>query len=407
MAAPIIVIGLLAVGVRFLLLRSSVAEWLSNRVEIVTPITSWDGVTEGLSLFENGISPYSGDVFHETPLALLMFHYMKNISYDRQISMRKKIAKDANTILIKFSNLCEIPDQVAALYLLNPYTIATCVAKSTILLNNLAITIAILYTLKGNRAISTLAIAIATYQSLYPAMLIAPCAVFLAQKDKLDIDYKSPKIMVSIAKTICVFVVWLAWLLLLSYLMFSSADFLYSTYGFILSVPNLRPNMGVFWYFFTEMFEHFRVFFLFVFQINVFIYTVPLLVKLKNHPLLVMYLQCALIAIFKSYPSFGDTVIYLALLPVWSHVFTYLKNSLVVGVMYVVSSVLAFVVWHLWIYSGSANANFFFAMTLVYTTAQIFLVTDLLYAFLRHEYDLTHGVKQIGPDGKPLTILLE
>ena len=46
------------------------------------------------------------------------------------------------------------------------------------------------------------------------------------------------------------------------------------------SVPNLQPNMGLFWYFFTEMFEHFRIFFVWVFQINVFIYTVPLAIKL-------------------------------------------------------------------------------------------------------------------------------
>lgn len=48
-----------------------------------------------------------------------------------------------------------------------------------------------------------------------------------------------------------------------------------------LSVPDLTPNIGLFWYFFAEMFEHFRLFFLFVFQINVFFYTVPLSIKLK------------------------------------------------------------------------------------------------------------------------------
>ena len=57
--------------------------------------------------------------------------------------------------------------------------------------------------------------------------------------------------------------------------------FLKSTYGFILTVPDLTPNMGVFWYFFTEMFEHFRLFFICVFQINAFIYAVPLAVKLR------------------------------------------------------------------------------------------------------------------------------
>lgn len=48
-----------------------------------------------------------------------------------------------------------------------------------------------------------------------------------------------------------------------------------------LSVPDLTPNMGVFWYFFTEMFEHFRTFFICVFQINAFIYTLPLAIRLR------------------------------------------------------------------------------------------------------------------------------
>ena len=53
---------------------------------------------------------------------------------------------------------------------------------------------------------------------------------------------------------------------------------------FRLSVPDLSPNLGVFWYFFTEMFEHFRSFFICVFQIHAFLYTVPLAVKLRYDP---------------------------------------------------------------------------------------------------------------------------
>lgn len=48
-----------------------------------------------------------------------------------------------------------------------------------------------------------------------------------------------------------------------------------------LSVPDLTPNIGLFWYFFAEMFEHFRFFFICVFQINIFLYTIPLSIKLK------------------------------------------------------------------------------------------------------------------------------
>ena len=61
-----------------------------------------------------------------------------------------------------------------------------------------------------------------------------------------------------------------------------SWNFVASTVGFILAVPELTPNMGLFWYFFTEMFEHFRMFFVSTFQINCFIYVYPLAARLKD-----------------------------------------------------------------------------------------------------------------------------
>ena len=48
-----------------------------------------------------------------------------------------------------------------------------------------------------------------------------------------------------------------------------------------------------------------------------------------------------------------------------------LRYTLVVLVMFLLSSALCPVLWYLWIHTGSANANFFFAMTLTYALAQV------------------------------------
>lgn len=48
-----------------------------------------------------------------------------------------------------------------------------------------------------------------------------------------------------------------------------------------LAVSDLTPNLGLFWYFFIEMFDQFRPFFLIVFQIHVFIFAVPISIKLR------------------------------------------------------------------------------------------------------------------------------
>lgn len=89
-----------------------------------------------------------------------------------------------------------------------------------------------------------------------------------------------------------------------------------------LNVPDLKPNIGLFWYFFTEMFEHFRPLFLVSFQVNATIlYLSALSIRLRNEPVLLAATLTALIAIFKSYPSIGDVGFYIALLPMWKHLF--------------------------------------------------------------------------------------
>ena len=116
-------------------------------------------------------------------------------------------------------------------------------------------------------------------------------------------------------------------LLFASYhLMGSNAGFLASTYGFVLSVPELTPNMGLFWYFFTEMFEHFRLFFVATFQLNVFVYVVPLSIRLRKDPFLLAFTLIGLVAVFKSYPTYGDVGFYLSMLPLFAHLFPYTKQ---------------------------------------------------------------------------------
>lgn len=107
-------------------------------------------------------------------------------------------------------------------------------------------------------------------------------------------------------------------------------------------VSDLTPNIGLFWYFFMEVFTHFRTFFAFVFQAHAFIYTIPLALqfgyvweksdlftlifcfciclcfinylellfffkkKQSEHPIFLFFIQSGIVAIFKSYPSLSD-----------------------------------------------------------------------------------------------------
>ncbi|XP_029632299.1 phosphatidylinositol glycan anchor biosynthesis class U protein [Salmo trutta] len=170
-------------------------------------------------------------------------------------------------------------------------------------------------------------------------------------------------------------------------------------------MPDLTPNIGLFWYFFAEMFEYFRLFFICVFQINVFFYTIPLSIKLKEHPVFLIFMQIAIISIFKSYPTVGDITLYMAFLPVWNHLYRFLRNIFQVLVVLLACSALFPVLWHLWIYAGSANSNFYYSITLLFNVAQILLVSD--YFYLRREHHLTHGLYLKRKDGSEATLVLK
>ncbi|XP_056131221.1 phosphatidylinositol glycan anchor biosynthesis class U protein [Lampris incognitus] len=435
MAAPLTLLLLVAVTIRAALFRSSLADLISARVEVVSPLNAWKRVVEGLALLDLGISPYSGDVFHETPLIIYLFHFVVDYAevtfmvtdgitavalylavkdYNKQVFRKQKYALEADRYpldcleLIRSPNeMYYIPLKVAMFYLLNPFTILSCVAKSTCGLNNAVIALFILSTVKGSALLSAIFLALATYQSIYPITLFAPALLFFLQRLYIPVNVRRPSFWFFTLQFAFMFLGSLFVIVCLSFFLLGTWDFLPSVYGFILSVPDLTPNIGLFWYFFAEMFEHFRLFFLCVFQINVFFYTIPLSIKLKEHPVFLVFMQLAVIAIFKSYPTVGDIALYLAFLPVWSHLYRFLRNIFLVSCVLLACSALFPVLWHLWIYAGSANSNFYYAITLLFNVAQILLVSDYFYAFLRREHHLTHGLYLKRKDGSEATLVLK
>lgn len=80
----------------------------------------------------------------------------------------------------------------------------------------------------------------------------------------------------------------------------SVPPFLSSVYSTILSVPDLTPNIGLHWYFATEMFDHFRSFFVAVFQMHTAVYVVPLAIKFRRNPVFAIWMMCGITATFKS-----------------------------------------------------------------------------------------------------------
>ncbi|KAJ2755793.1 hypothetical protein H4S06_003385 [Coemansia sp. BCRC 34490] len=170
-----------------------------------------------------------------------------------------------------------------------------------------------------------------------------------------------------------------------------------ATFDFVLRVADLQPNVGLFWYFFTEIFDEFRMFFFVVFQLTALAFAVPVSWRFRSEPLFAATMLVGIISALKSYPSWGDLSLFLGLLPLFEELFKYMQYMFLSANLLLYGIGLAPVFWHLWIEQGSGNANFFYAATLVYVFGQITLLFDLGSAMLRRELDIHHPETRTRP----------
>eukprot|EP01121_Diplochlamys_sp_Union-15-3_P008120 TRINITY_DN2133_c0_g1_i2.p1 TRINITY_DN2133_c0_g1~~TRINITY_DN2133_c0_g1_i2.p1 ORF type:complete len:236 (+),score=1.23 TRINITY_DN2133_c0_g1_i2:97-804(+) len=218
----------------------------------------------------------------------------------------------------------------------------------------------------------------ASYLTIYPLTLIGPLVFILTRSS----GSRVPQIW----STVFLFLFSFCCLLSISHDILHSWDYLMDSYGYTLTVSDLTPNIGLFWYFFTEVFLHFREFFLFIFQYHVFLYFIPLTMRLNHHPVFIFWVLIATIAIFKSYPSVGDIALHLSLFPLFHHKLQEMKYGFIVAIAFVCVTILTPIIWRMWIYSGTGNANFYYALNLVLCVIQTILVTDALSAVMKRQF---------------------
>ena len=290
-------------------------------------------------------------------------------------------------------------------YLFNPLTVASCLGRPTSLLTNCAILFAVQKAIEKKHLNAVVALALASYLSLYPVLLLPPI-VLLCHDQEQEGSTTEVGLSQFAIKTMSSFFGVIGILLAMSYLITGASwEFLASTYGVHLLLTDLTPNTGLWWYFFIEMFDSFREFFLGVFWLHLGGYVGGLSIRIRKQPLFVITTVLGVFAIFKPYPSVSDTSLYLSLLPLYRHVFPR-KSSLpllslhprltspvmrytffaVATLLY--ATLLGPAFYYLWIYAGSGNANFFYAITLVWSLGLSVIVADSIWAVLRDEWEV-------------------
>ena len=238
----------------------------------------FETAVEGVTLHRMAISPYSGHTFHESPLFLQFYELLvtnanplignlfilidiitalilsmvcyKQLNYLivlEENRFNKDIKKeDIQRLSINKNQIKDLSLKVAAIYLLSPYSLLSCVGQSTAVFTNFLMAAVLLTTTLQLRVISTALLALLSYQSFYPLMLIVPLAMIIEDqkwrnsksskqsKKASQVQYSSPSVRFSMMTTVTLFAIFWAALLLASYsLMDNDYQFLYSTYGFL------------------------------------------------------------------------------------------------------------------------------------------------------------------------------
>lgn len=383
----------------------SLPDLLTGRVEISTPVSSFKRLQEGLFLYTRNVSPYDGGVFHQAPLFLPIFVLLPNTqSFPLATGILfslvdlfnanalTAISDSAESVTGRFHSTLRKHIKwdgvaIASGYLFNPLTISTCLGRSPTVFTNAAILYAISNAVCGNGFNSMLALGFASYLSLYPALLFPPLVLLCYDRQVLAKN-RVPGMSIFALKAFVILAGVVASLLGVSYLVTGcSWAFLSAAYGVQILVPDLTPNVGLWWYFFIEIFDSFREFFLGVFWLHLAGYVGGLTIRLRRQPLFVITSLLGICAIFKPYPSIADVSLYFALLPLYRHLSPLMRYTFFAVSALLYSTLLGPVFYHLWIYAGSGNANFFYAITLVWSLGLSILVADSIFAALRDEWE--------------------
>lgn len=261
-------------------------------------------------------------------------------------------------------------------------------ARSTTAFSNAFILQAVASAANGKSLTAVLALSFASYLSLHPLLLFPPLILLCYDRHARIAAKDRPPNAISFALSHALgATISLASLLYTSYLVSGSWQFLASTYGTYLTLPDLTPNVGLWWYFFTEMFDSFRSFFLGVFWLHTFSYLPGMTLRFRKQPLFAIVLLTGICSIFVPYPSIGDVALFLGLLPLYRHVFPLMTYGFLTTAVMLYASLLGPAFYHLWIYAGSGNANFFYAITLVWSLGLTVLLADTLTAVLKDELE--------------------
>ncbi|KAI0076317.1 PIG-U-domain-containing protein [Panus rudis PR-1116 ss-1] len=382
---PVLVAG------RLLLALAPLPDALQHDHQLTSPLTSYPRLQEGVFLYKQGVNPYSGGIFRHSPLLLSLFATV--LPLNRLTSALLWTACDALAAwaLVRiWRSRQNVPRSsrdtlVAAAYLLNPYIFMPSLAFSSATLENMLFMLSVMFASQGQSSAALLSLAFLSQLSFTSLLFTLPVTLLLLTNpvSHLAIPRKFPADVRRVVPLFAEFLAYFTVLTFASTLVCGGWSWVEQSWGSVFMLPDLTPNPGLWWYFFTEMFDHFRPFFLMVFSVHLLIYVVPLCLKFQHDILYVIYLLTGILGTFKPYPTLADVGLFLSLTALFPETYPYLRQPIVTTLLHLHSALLLPLFHHLWLAQGTGNANFFYASTLVFGMANGSAVLDAAWAGMR------------------------
>ncbi|KAH6914415.1 cell division cycle protein 91 [Coprinopsis sp. MPI-PUGE-AT-0042] len=385
----VVVPALLAIKLAFSL--TGLPEALRHNHQLSSQLTSFSQLKEGLYLYDKGIDPYAGGTFRHSPLLLALFSTVLSTSQTAAALLWTALDAVAALALVNIwrarQNVSSSSRDgtIAALYLANPYLFLPSLALSTSTIENTLILLAVMFAAQKKASASLLTLAFLSQLSPIAFLTLPPLLLILITDPNSHLA--SPKALaVNLRKTLPYlgeFLLYTGVLTVSATLVTGDWKWVLQTWGTWITLPDLTPNPGLWWYFFTEMFDHFRPFFLMVFSIHLVIYVVPLCIKFQYDPLFAFFVLSGVLGTFKAYPTLADPGLFLSMTAIFPELFPYMRYPIVTGLLHLHAALLLPLFNHLWLVQGSGNANFFYASTLVFACANGAAIMDCIWAGLR------------------------
>lgn len=218
----------------------------------------------------------------------------------------------------------------------------------------------------------------AAHTSLYPILLLP--AMCMEMRRQRSIDGRSGGVRFTLVGCLVGF----GSLVVVNQLIFGTS-WMKRSWLVILGVSDLTPNVGMWWYFVTEMFDHFRPFFVGVFHLHNVLYVAPVCLRMKHDPLLAMVIITGIFSTWKSYSALGDLAIWAGLLGCFPEVISNLRHPLFTLTVYLYTLLLLPILHSLWLLTGTGNANFFYAATMVHGLNSSLAIVDFVGASIRSQ----------------------